>query len=231
MLKTALITGASKGIGYETSLAMAQKEISVIATARSDKLLNRLAKAHPDYISVFPADLTSNKEIKSLVDFISKEIGGIDILINNAGALVNKSFKDLTAEDWQHMLNINLLANVQLTKALLDVFKAPAHIINISSMGGFQGSDKFPGLSAYSVAKGAVSILSECLAVELSNSQISVNALCLGAVQTEMLEKAFPEFDAPVSAEQMGNYIANFALNGSNFYNGKVLPVALSNPE
>jgi NAD(P)-dependent dehydrogenase (short-subunit alcohol dehydrogenase family) len=97
-------------------------------------------------------------------------------------------------------------------------------------MGGFQGSDKFPGLSAYSVTKGTLSILTECLAVELQDKNIKVNCLCLGAVQTEMLNEAFPGLTAPVEASQMGTYISDFVINGHTFYNGKVLPVALQNP-
>ncbi len=78
-------------------------------------------------------------------------------------------------------------------------------------MGGFQGSSKFPGLSAYSTAKGALSILTECLAVEFEEKKVSVNALALGAVQTDMLEKAFPEYKAPISPIEMAEYIENFA--------------------
>lgn len=231
MSKTAIVTGASRGIGFETSFALAEKSHKVIAVARSNDDLKKLAETHPDLIRPFPADLTVDEDIKRLVEEISNTYGTVDILINNAGALINKSFEELTGEDWQKMINVNLLTVVDLTRYLLSSFNDRAHILNISSMGGFQGSDKFPGLSAYSVAKGALSILSECLSVELSNRNIMSNTLCLGAVQTEMLEEAFPGFEAPVSAKEMGSYIAEFALEGSKFYNGKILPVALSNPE
>lgn len=231
MNKTAIVTGASRGIGYQACIALSQQGCKVIAIARSSDQLNTLAKTNTDLIIPFPADLTSKENVNKLCDFLSDKSEKVDILINNAGALINKSFKELSMDDWQDLLDINLLANVRLTKSLLPLFSDEGHIVNISSMGGFQGSDKFPGLAAYSVAKGAVSILSECLAVELKPNNISVNALCLGAVQTEMLEEAFPGFNASVSPLQMGNYIADFALNGSSFYNGKVLPVALDNPE
>ena len=231
MTKTAIVTGASRGIGYQTCLELANNDCRVFAIARSTDALKKLAEKKPERIIPYPADLTSEKTVEELCDFVASEFTNVDILINNAGALVNKPFNQLTLEDWQHMLDINLLANVRLTKSLLPLFSESSHIVNISSMGGFQGSDKFPGLASYSVAKGAVSILSECLAAELADNKISVNALCLGAVQTEMLEEAFPGFDAPVSPEKMGKYIADFALNGSSFYNGKVLPVALDNPE
>ena len=231
MTKTAVVTGASRGIGFQISAALAERGHRVIAVARSEEELNKLAGQHPDLIRAFPADLSIESDIKKLVEEVSGSYGELNILINNAGALINKPFIELDKDDWQKMININLLTAVDLTRNLLPHFSEGSHIINISSMGGFQGSDKFPGLSAYSVAKGALSIFSECLSVELADRGISSNALCLGAVQTEMFEQAFPGFEAPVTAKEMGSYIADFALNGSNFYNGKVLPVALSSPE
>jgi NAD(P)-dependent dehydrogenase (short-subunit alcohol dehydrogenase family) len=97
-------------------------------------------------------------------------------------------------------------------------------------MGGFQGSMKFKGLSYYSASKAALACLSECLANEFADSNISVNCLALGAVQTEMLEEAFPGYKAPVTAKEMAGFISYFAINGHKFYNGKILPVAVSTP-
>ena len=105
-----------------------------------------------------------------------------------------------------------------------------AHIVNIGSMGGFQGSSKFPGLSAYSASKAALHTLTECLAQEFTEQGIKVNCLALGSAQTEMLEKAFPGYESPVMAFEMGKYIADFALTGHRFFNGKVLPVAVTTP-
>ncbi|MDZ7692542.1 MAG: SDR family oxidoreductase [Balneolaceae bacterium] len=128
------------------------------------------------------------------------------------------------------MMEANLYSAIRLTKALLSFFSDEAHIVNISSMGGYQGSAKFPGLSAYSVSKGTLVTLTECLTAELAEHHIKVNALCLGAVETEMFNNAFPGFDAPLKAEEMGTYLADFAVNGSTYYNGKILPVALADP-
>lgn len=230
MSKTAIVTGASRGIGYETSLTLAKQGHRVVVLARSEEKLQQLESKASTHITAYPIDLTIESEVQQFVAYFRGEFNEADILINNAGSLVNKSFDQLTAEDWQKMIEANLLSNVLLTRSLLPHFSSQAHIVNISSMGGFQGSTKFRGLSAYSVAKGAVSILSECLAVELSEQNIKTNALCLGAVKTEMLEQAFPGFNAPVSADEMGKYIADFAVNGSSFYNGQVLPVTLADP-
>jgi NAD(P)-dependent dehydrogenase (short-subunit alcohol dehydrogenase family) len=225
----ALITGASRGIGYQTALELASQNITVIATARSTDRLEELA-SHSPHITPVPADLTKSEDLKKLVDFITEQDGQLHYLIHNAGALINKPFTDLTDQDWQQMWQVNLMAAVQLTRSVLEIFSDGAHILNISSMGGYQGSAKFPGLSAYSVAKGGLAILTECLAAELADQNIKSNCLCLGAVQTEMLQEAFPGMEAPVTATEMGTYVANFAINGSKFYNGKILPVALHDP-
>jgi NAD(P)-dependent dehydrogenase (short-subunit alcohol dehydrogenase family) len=97
-------------------------------------------------------------------------------------------------------------------------------------MGGVNGSAKFPGLAAYSSSKGALGVLTELLAEEFKDEGPRTNALALGAVQTEMLAEAFPGYEAPVSAAQMANYIADFSLTAHQLYNGKVLPLSQSTP-
>lgn len=231
MSKVAVVTGASRGIGYETCKKLAENDHHAVAVARSADSLHLLQEFRSEYIHALPADLTEEKAIDSLVDTVDEHFEGVDILINNAGALINKKFSDLSLDDWRSQIESNLISAVHITKKLLPYFNEDAHIVNISSMGGFQGSAKFPGLTAYSVSKGALSILTECLATELKEQNIRANALCLGAVQTDMLEEAFPGIEAPVSPEEMGAYIADFALSASRFYNGKILPVALEDPE
>lgn len=230
MTKVAIVTGASRGIGREICKVLAENGHQAVAIARSENPLKKLAGTHAN-ISAMPADLTDPEAINRLVNQLTEEFSGIDILVNNAGALINKSFTELTLEDWRSQFESNVVSAINITKQLLPHFNNDAHIVNISSMGGFQGSAKFPGLAAYSVSKGALSILTECLAVELSDKNIKANALCLGAVQTKMLEEAFPGIEAPVTANEMGNYVANFALDGSAFYNGRILPVSLEDPE
>lgn len=231
MPKLAVVTGASRGIGFETCRFLAGYGHSVIAVARSVDPLKKLEQINPDRITSIPTDLTNPKDVNELTQKVSKTFGKVDILINNAGALINKSFAELSLDDWRSQIESNLISAIHITQKLLTQFCKNAHIVNIGSMGGFQGSEKFPGLAAYSVSKGALSILTECLSAELSDKNIKVNALCLGAVQTEMLNEAFPGIEAPVSAREMGKYIADFSLTGSKFYNGKILPVALEDPE
>ncbi len=231
MSKVAVVTGASRGIGYQVCKYLADENHDVIAVARSVGPLNELQQTNPSRITSIPTDLTDPKKVEELTNKISADFNKVDILINNAGALINKTFEELSLDDWRSQVESNLISAVHITKQLLSQFSDDAHIVNISSMGGFQGSAKFPGLAAYSVSKGTLNTLTECLSVELSNKNIKVNALCLGAVQTEMLEEAFPGMEAPVSASEMGKYVADFSLNGSKFYNGKILPVSLADPE
>jgi len=231
MPKVAVITGASRGIGAEICTHLAAQNHQAVAVARSVDPLNELADNDPDHITAIPTDLTNEGDVTALVEQIKNQFGQVDILINNAGALINKPFSELSLDDWRSQIESNLISAVHITKQLLPCFTNGTHIVNISSMGGFQGSAKFPGLTAYSVSKGALSILTECLAAELGDRNIAANALCLGAVQTDMLEEAFPGIEAPVQAEEMGAYITDFALNASKLYNGKILPVALEDPE
>jgi NAD(P)-dependent dehydrogenase (short-subunit alcohol dehydrogenase family) len=89
---------------------------------------------------------------------------------------------------------------------------------------------KFAGLSAYSTSKAAVASLTELLAEEYKESGIAFNCLCLGAVQTEMLEKAFPGYQAPLNPVEVAKYIADFTQNAHNYLKGKIIPVSLTNP-
>ncbi len=230
-----IVTGASRGIGFATVKSFAKAgNNKIIAIARSgdklDNLKNVCRKINPDAeVIPLPVDIGSDETEKVLVRVIN-EVGNISVLVNNAGKMINKPFKDLCNSDFDDLFNINVKSVYRIIKILLPFFNANAHIINISSMGGVQGSAKFPGLSLYSASKGAVAILTEALAEEFKDDSIAVNCLALGAVQTEMLEEAFPGYKAPLAAEAMGKYIADFALNGNKYYNGKILPVSLSTP-
>ncbi|MBN8702717.1 MAG: SDR family oxidoreductase [Bacteroidetes bacterium] len=223
-----LVTGASKGIGAELA-KLASREHYVFAIARDDLKLQELKKHNPS-IHVFVFDLEKGN-FSQLAAEVKSKLGTIDIVINNAGMLLNKPFLEITERELQQVYNVNVFGVFKLTQNLLPLFSSSnSHIVNISSMGGFQGSAKFSGLSAYSSSKGALSILTECLAEELKENKIAVNCLCLGAVQTEMLSNAFPGYKAPVTPLKMAEYILNFALTGQHYFNGKILPVSLSTP-
>lgn len=231
-----VITGASSGIGFEAVLELIMDgNNKVVALARSEENLGRLfeiGKSLNPECQLFPAkfDIVHDDYSSGLVPFLEAKLGTIDVLINNAGGLINKPFLETSQLDFAEMLQSNLLGHVKMIQNLVPLMNPNAHIVNIGSMGGFQGSVKFPGLAAYSASKAALAVLTECLAFELADRNIKVNCLALGSAQTEMLEKAFPTYQSPVMAFEMGKYIADFALTAHKFFNGKVLPVAVTTP-
>jgi NAD(P)-dependent dehydrogenase (short-subunit alcohol dehydrogenase family) len=231
-----VVTGASSGVGFEAVLELILNSSNhVIALARSKNKLKGLHEIanglNPDCkLFVTKFDILHDDYAEELIPFVKTNLKSVDILINNAGVLINKPFADLTQLDFAAMLQSNFLGHVKIIQNLLPLMNSNAHIVNIGSMGGFQGSVKFPGLSAYSASKAALHILTECLALELADRNIKVNCLALGSAQTEMLEAAFKDYKSPVMAFEMGKFIADFALTGHKFFNGKILPVAVSTP-
>ncbi|WP_316817426.1 SDR family oxidoreductase [Pedobacter nyackensis] len=230
-----VLTGASSGIGFEAALEFTlHKENTVVCIARSaDKLrkLLEIAKGINPDCTLLPVEFDIvNDDYAALFPFLKEKLGNIDILINNAGALINKPFLETTGADLAEMFESNVLGHFNMIKNLLPLMGPGSHIVNIGSMGGFQGSVKFPGLSAYSASKAALHTLTECLAFELLETGIKINCLALGSAQTEMLELAFPGYQSPVLAFEMGKYVADFARTGHKFFNGKVLPVAVTTP-
>lgn len=230
-----VLTGASSGIGFEAALEFTlQTENKVVCIARSAEKLRKLLEIakgiNPD-CTLLPVEFDIvNDDYAALVPFLKERLGTVDILINNAGALINKPFSALSAEDLNEMFQSNVTGHFNMIQNLLPLMHSGSHIVNIGSMGGFQGSVKFPGLAAYSSSKGALHTLTECLAFELADTGIKINCLALGSAQTEMLEQAFPGYQSPVMAFEMGKYVADFARTGHKFFNGKILPVAVTTP-
>jgi len=227
MSKNIVITGTSRGIGFELAKQFADNGHQVLALSRNTAPLS--AVNHKN-ITVVSVDISDAKDLNKVTDFIKSTWKKVDVLINNAGKLINKPFTELSSEDFLEVYKVNVFGVAEITQLMIPYLQKGSHVVTISSIGGIQGSLKFPGLAAYSSAKGAVITLSELLAEEYKEQQIAFNVLALGAVQTEMLEEAFPGYQAPLSAVEMADYIYNFSLTGNKFYNGKVLQVSSSNP-
>jgi len=234
-----IVTGASRGIGYElTKLFASDSKNKVVAISRNRLKLEQLKReCSLNYRGsmVYPAVVDfNNKDFKRDITLqVLSHINSVDILINNAGALVNKPMEDLTSEEVEYMYRVNVISQFEFLRALLPYMgkgQLPTHIVNISSMGALQGSMKFPGLSAYSSSKAALATLTECLAEEFKDRNIFVNCLMLGAVQTEMFEEAFPGERTEMTPLLMAAYIRDFALTGTNFFNGKIIPVSKNTP-
>ena len=226
-MKNVIITGSSRGIGFELVNLFNQNNYNVIALSRNTSSISKL---NLNNVFTCSTDLSDSNSINKAVSFINNKFNSVDILINNAGNLINKSFVETTKEDFISVYSVNVFGVAELVRLGLPSFSNTSHIINISSIGGIAGSSKFAGLSAYSSSKAALNVLTEMLYEEFKTSGPVINTLALGAVQTEMLEEAFPGYKAPLSSTEMANYIYDFSINGHKYYNGKILPVSISNP-
>ena len=225
---TIVVVGASRGIGKEIVNRLASNSsYTILALSRNlDRMENNFSSFKN--VKCFSFDLSKN-DVREQASHIFNSFKSIDILINNAGKLINKPFVELTSSDLSECYKVNAIGVMQTVQAALPKMEQ-AHILNISTIGGFQGSVKFPGLTAYSTSKAAVVSFTELFAEEYKDTAIKMNCLCLGAAQTEMLEEAFPGYEAPISAMKMAEYIVEFALNADQWMNGKIIPLSLSTP-
>ena len=223
-MKTIVVTGTSSGIGHQICIQAAKMNFHVISVSRNIEPLKDIGG-----IESFAIDITNKDSVDEFIDNLKSQKIKIDILINNAGYLVSELFGDTTYDSFKKTFDVNVFGLAEITRSLIPIINSDGHVINISSIGGVNGSKKFPGLSAYSSSKAAVIALTEVLAEEHQNGP-SFNVLALGAVQTKMLKEAFPDYNAETKPEEMAKYILDFAINGNKLFNGKLISVSNSNP-
>ena len=223
-MKTIVVTGTSSGIGHQICIQAAKMNFHVISVSRNIEPLKDISG-----IESFAIDITNKDSVDEFVANLKSRKIKIDILINNAGYLVSELFGDTTYDSFKKTFDVNVFGLAEITRSLIPIINSDGHVINISSIGGVNGSKKFPGLSAYSSSKAAVIALTEVLAEEHQNGP-SFNVLALGAVQTKMLKEAFPDYNAETKPEEMAKYILDFAINGNKLFNGKLISVSNSNP-
>jgi NAD(P)-dependent dehydrogenase (short-subunit alcohol dehydrogenase family) len=228
-----IVNGGTRGIGKEIALILAKNcsNILFVTGRNSDALKQLSAGSEHGNIHTHVTDMSVFDENgKVFPEAVRGCFSEVDILINNAGYLVHRDFMNFDIREARKMMETNFFGPSAVIRLLQPLMKRGSHIVNISSMGGFLGSSKYRGMSYYSASKAALACLSECLAGEFRDAGIAVNCLALGSVQTEMFEEAFPGLKAQVNAKEMAQYIADFALNGNKFFNGRVIPVAFSDP-
>jgi len=227
-MRTAVITGASGGIGKELVNYFLEDKWRVIAISRK---VGPLEAIKSDHLICVKADINVPEDLDR-IEKICSTFSDIEIVINNAGSLINKPFEAISRKELLDVYSANVFAPFHLLQKLLHHLNQQnrAHVVNIGSMGGFQGSAKFPGLTAYSSSKFAIAGLTEILAEEFKHENISFNCLAIGAAQTKMLEEAFPDYKAPVSAMEMAHFIFKFATENGKMFNGKIIPVSVSTP-
>ena len=220
-MKNAIITGTSSGLGFELVNKFIAENYNIISLSRSTCSIKSSLVEHCNF------DITNPKSISELKKLIQSKYKTIDILINNAGMLINKPFVELSKKEFISVYDVNFFGVIELIQGILPFFKSKSQIINISSIGGINGTSKFKGLSAYSSSKGALNILTEVLAEEFKDNGPIINSLCLGSVQTKMLEQAFPGYKAQVQPREMANFIYDFSQSGGKVFNGKIIPISL----
>ena len=225
MSKTIIVTGASRGIGHEIVKIAEKKGHRVYSISRNIKALKDYSFKYPRHV-----DLANEDSIDKFSSEVKNDGVKVDALINNAGAFLNKPFEKISKKEFEYIFQVNVFGLSSITRKVLPIIDSKGHIVNITSMGGINGAAKFTGLSAYSSSKGAVNILTELLAEEYKEKGPSFNALAFGAVQTEMLEEAFPGLKAPISAKEIADFILDFSLQGQKYFNGKIIPVSSTTP-
>jgi NAD(P)-dependent dehydrogenase (short-subunit alcohol dehydrogenase family) len=216
-----LVTGAGRGIGLEVVKAFLKTtNHPVIAITRNPM---ELIKIENDNLKIIHGDILVKYQ-ETLNQIYSAQTK-LAIIINNAAMAINKSITDVSDEDIKATMDLNFSLPYRLIRDLLPIMAPGTHIVNISSMSGYQGSKKFKGLSLYSASKSALAALSECIAEEWSEKKIYCNCLALGAVQTDMIKVTIPGLMPSVSAQDMGLYICDFSKTGSKYFNGQIIPV------
>lgn len=233
-----LLTGASRGIGASLAQSFTESGHTVLLVSRNKSALEKIvdgcnSSGGKMLAHAIPFDLSDLSELETeFLSTIRSKTDSIDALFNNAGQLIRKPFDQTGLTEARNLFDVNFFVPAQLIRICIPMMSDSRlkHVVNVSSMAGFQGSSKFSGLSYYSASKAALASLTECLAAELDESGIKVNALALGSVQTEMLAEAFPGYKAPLEPFQMATFMKWFTLEGSRYFNGKILPVSMATP-
>lgn len=225
-MKNVIITGAGKGIGFALANKFLEEGHRVIAISRNIEALKKIKPDHGELHAV-SADITNTTQV---VENILAIITSVDVLVNNAGAFLKKPFEQISIQEMEMVYKTNVFAPLKLIGELKKHFVSGAHIVNIGSMGGVPGAMKFPGLSVYSSSKGALGILTECLQTELKEQNVAINCLAIGAVSTEMQQKAFPDYVPEVNSKQMAQYIFSYAIHANAVQMGQMVPLTKTNP-
>ena len=224
--RLAVVTGASRGIGAASARAIAAAGAHVVLAARSGEALEREAEgireAGGDATAV-PSDVSSEQDVERLFETVARH-GPLAALVCAAGMLEPASFPDTNTELWEQTLAVNLTGTFLCCRAAFGAMRAAGggRIVNIASLSGMYGTEKFPGLAAYNVSKYGVVGLTEAIAVE--GRELGVGAVCLspGAVDTEMLARANPELRPGLTPDAVAELIVSLlegpleATSGAN---------------
>ena len=236
MEKVAIVTGASRGIGREIARSLAKQNIKVIANYNNSEEkaieLKKELEAEGVLIDIVKADVSKREEIKNLVQYAIGNYGKIDILINNAGISEYKLFTDETDEDWNKVINTNLYSAFAVSQEVIPnmIKNKKGCIINISSVWGMVGASMEV---LYSISKAGIDGLTKALAKELGPSNIRVNAIAPGIIDTDMCKNFSKEdienIKEEIPLERIGNVediskCINWLIN-DNYTTGQIISI------
>ena len=210
--QVALITGGGRGIGAATAEALARKGARVIVASRTEaELVTTVMQLRAAGLSAWPLklDVADGAAVDAAFARIAAEQGRLDILVNNAAILLSGPFAEMAMADWDQVLAVNLRGAVLCARQAFRLMREHGGaIVNVSSLGGVPGTEKFPGYAAYTVSKFALTGLTEALAAEGREHNIRVNAVAPGAVDTAMLRQAAPHLRTRTGPADVAKVIA-----------------------
>ena len=223
--KIAIITGAGRGVGRSTALSFAQAGAKVVLFSRThaqlDEVVSTIIQQGGAAIAVV-GDVAREEDVQNLFEQTTRTYGRVDILVNCAGIVAVKPFVSMDTETWDAVLNINLRGTFLCCRAAFRVMveQKQGVILNISSLSGVKGVEKFPGLSAYNVSKAGIASLTEILAVEGKPHNIRVSVVSPGAVATEMLRQAAPHLTAGMTPDELAEILLFLADDSGRMFGG-----------
>jgi NAD(P)-dependent dehydrogenase (short-subunit alcohol dehydrogenase family) len=228
--KVTLITGAGRGIGRATALRFAREGARLALFSRTPETLEETAaqiRAAGGEALAIRGDVAREEDVQALFKRVHETYGRVDILISCAGVVAVKPFAEMDVETWDRVLSVNLRGTFLCCQLAFRQMQQQGGgvILNISSLSGVKGVEKFPGLSAYNVSKAGVASLTEILAVEGKPHNIRVAAVSPGAVDTEMLRQAAPHLRAGMTSEEMAEILLFMADDSGRVLSGTNLEI------
>jgi len=223
--RIAIITGAGRGVGRSTARAFAQAGAKVVLCSRTqvqlDEVVSDITQQGGEALAVV-GDVAREEDIRKLFEQTLQTYGRVDILVNCAGIVAVKPFLEMDTETWDEVINVNLRGTFLCCRTAFRVMAEQKHgvILNISSLSGVKGVEKFPGMSAYNVSKAGVVGLTEILAVEGKPYNIRVSAVSPGAVATEMLRQAAPHLKAGMTPDELAEILLFLADDSGRMFSG-----------
>jgi len=229
MSQRAIITGAGRGIGRSISMGLAEAGVDVILVSRTLAELKETQALIGSKVSVniIQADVSSTDSVVNLHKQIQEDGRAVDFLVNNAGYAERVSIEETDEASWDKMINVNLSGTYRMIRSFLPLLKqSKGKVLNISSLAGTSGYEKFPGFGAYSAAKAGVVALTEVLAVEHKEDGVDFYCISPGGVKTQMLASVLPDFEATMVPKDIADKAVELLLENTDVVSGENVVVA-----